>query len=149
MILHVPHLSYSMPADARDQFVLSNGELATELLLMTDVFVDELFSWSGATAVKFALSRLVVDVERFPDDSEEPMSRVGMGAIYTRTAAGGWQTKLRRPAGPSSSTVTASRAGLCHAIRTNRLPGRSSAWAPIPRTRRRRSCGRLRPSWTP
>ena len=94
MILHIPHSSYSIPADVRAQFVLSDSELSAELLLMTDAFVDELFSWPAATVVKFPLSRLVVDVERFPDDSEEPMSRVGMGEIYARTAAGGI---LRRP----------------------------------------------------
>jgi N-formylglutamate deformylase len=89
MILHVPHSSHSIPADVRDQFVLSDSELAAELLLMTDAFVDELFSWTAATVVKFPWSRLVVDVERLPNDSEEPMGRVGMGMIYTRTAAGG------------------------------------------------------------
>lgn len=96
MILHVPHSSYSIPADVRDQFVLSDSELSAELLLMTDAFVDELFSWPGATVVKFPISRLVVDVERFPDDSEEPMSRVGMGVIYTRTAAGEVLRRLLR-----------------------------------------------------
>jgi N-formylglutamate deformylase len=94
MILHVPHSSYSIPADVRDQFVLSDGELSAELLLMTDAFVDELFSWPAATVVKFPWSRLVVDVERFPEDADEPMSRMGMGIVYTRTAAGG---VLRRP----------------------------------------------------
>jgi N-formylglutamate amidohydrolase len=56
---------------------------------MTDWFVDEVFSYSAASMVRFPFSRLVVDVERFADDSEEPMSRVGMGIIYKRTAAGG------------------------------------------------------------
>lgn len=97
MILHVPHSSCSIPADVRDQFVLSDSELEAELLSMTDAFVDELFSWPAATLVKFPWSRLVVDVERFPDDSEEPMSRVGMGAIYTQTATGGVLRRALQP----------------------------------------------------
>jgi hypothetical protein len=31
---------------------------------------------------------LVVDVERFRDDSAESMSRVGMGAVYEKTQGG-------------------------------------------------------------
>jgi len=43
--------------------------------------------------MRFAVSSLVVDVERFRDDADEPVSKVGMGVIYTRTAHG---KQLRR-----------------------------------------------------
>ncbi len=88
MILHIPHSSTTIPDALREQFVLSDDELTAESVLMTDAFTDELFAVPAATEVRFSFSRLLVDVERFPDDSEEPMSKVGMGAIYTRTANG-------------------------------------------------------------
>ncbi len=88
MILHIPHSSRLIPAGLRDQFVLSDDELSTELDLMTDAFTNELFALPAATARVFPFSRLVVDVERFSEDVRESMSRVGMGMIYTRTAAG-------------------------------------------------------------
>jgi N-formylglutamate deformylase len=88
MILHIPHSSRVIPESMRDQFVLRDAELSAELTLMTDAFTDELFSLAGATILRFPISRLVVDVERFPDDADEPMSKVGMGMIYTRTTSG-------------------------------------------------------------
>ena len=55
---------------------------------MTDHYTDELFK-SCASANDFVLnfraSRLLIDVERFQNDAEEPMSSRGMGMIYTRT----------------------------------------------------------------
>lgn len=97
MILHVPHASRSVPAHVRDQFLLSDRELSAELNLLTDAFADELFSCEGAAMVRFPLSRLVVDVERLPDDAMEPMSVVGMGMIYTRTAHGRPLRRALRP----------------------------------------------------
>jgi len=94
MILHIPHSSIVIPAEYRGQFVLSDDELAAELMTLTDRHTQELFSLPGAIRVVFPLSRLVVDVERFPNDADEPMAARGMGMIYVRTASG---STLRRP----------------------------------------------------
>lgn len=94
MILHVPHSSRLIPDEYRDQFVLSDKDLSAELTLMTDAFTDELFELPDATMMRHPVSRLLVDPERFPDDALEPMSKVGMGRIYTLTADG---RQLRRP----------------------------------------------------
>jgi len=93
MILHIPHSSSVIPENLRDQIVLSDGQLAAELTLMADAFTDELFTLPEATILRFPISRLLVDVERFRDDAEEPMSKKGMGMIYTLTANG---KKLKR-----------------------------------------------------
>ncbi len=88
MILHIPHASKNIPAELRDQFLLTDVELAEEHRLLTDAFTDELFVLPGATRLQVGFSRLVIDVERFPEDDEEPMSSVGMGRVYTRTVSG-------------------------------------------------------------
>jgi N-formylglutamate amidohydrolase len=44
--------------------------------------------------VRYPVSRLVSDPERFEDDAAEGMSKVGMGVVYTRTSSG---QPLRRP----------------------------------------------------
>jgi N-formylglutamate amidohydrolase len=57
---------------------------------MTDRYTDELFALpaSAATMLRFPVSRLVVDPERFVDDADEPMAACGMGVIYTRASDG-------------------------------------------------------------
>jgi N-formylglutamate amidohydrolase len=58
---------------------------------MTDAYTDELFGAHALpqdTMVTFPISRLILDPERFLDDSVEEMARVGMGVIYTKTANG-------------------------------------------------------------
>jgi len=97
MILHIPHSSIIIPEDLRNQIVLSNNDLSAELNLMTDRFTDELFALPDATMLRFPISRLLVDVERFPDDENEPMSKVGMGMIYTHTASGRNLKRLLKP----------------------------------------------------
>lgn len=93
VIIHVPHASRRMPQDVRDHIVLTDADLEAELDAMTDAFTDTIAMQVAETAGvapwifinKF--SRLVVDPERFPDESEE-MNAVGMGAIYTKTSTG-------------------------------------------------------------
>jgi len=90
VILHVPHSSAEVPADVRPQFLLEDDDLARELRLMTDWHTDELFALppDEAVTLRFPLSRLVVDPERFEDPETERMEAVGMGAVYTRTSQG-------------------------------------------------------------
>ena len=98
MILHIPHSSDVIPENLRDQFVLSDDDLRTELLRITDAYTDELFIFTEVSIVRFPISRLLVDVERFPNDAEEPMSKKGMGMIYALTADG---EKLKRTLKPN------------------------------------------------
>lgn len=88
--MHVPHSSAEVPADVRPQFLLGDDDLARELRLMTDWHTDELFALPPAVAVtvRFPVSRLVVDPERFEDPEAERMEVVGMGAVYTKTSQG-------------------------------------------------------------
>lgn len=82
---------------------IDGEELNAELTTMTDWHTDRIAQIAAQTAVADRssavlvvvnpLSRLVVDPERFTDDSE-PMAAVGMGAVYTRCADG---SVLRNP----------------------------------------------------
>jgi N-formylglutamate amidohydrolase len=92
-VLHVPHAGRRIPPWVRQQIVLDDSALEIELGHMTDAGTDVLAERVVGSAhrrpwlVLNHLSRLVVDPERFPDD-REVMRRVGMGAVYTRTAHG-------------------------------------------------------------
>jgi N-formylglutamate deformylase len=90
LILHVPHSATLIPDDIRRDFLLNDEELQRELLLMTDAYTDDLFRLydEASCQIRFPVSRLAVDVERFEDDAHEPMSKVGMGVFYTRTHNG-------------------------------------------------------------
>ena len=83
IILHIPHASTILPSEV--EFLLGHEALAYEVDAMTDHHTDRLFDLPGAHRCVFPVSRLVVDPERFIDD---PMECVGMGVVYTHTAAG-------------------------------------------------------------
>ena len=90
IVLHIPHASKNIPDEYLKYFTLSKKDLQLELLKMTDHFTDELFNMSDPKIhqIKFSISRLLVDVERFETDDLEPMSKVGMGCIYEKTHDG-------------------------------------------------------------
>ena len=85
VILHIPHASTKIPPVVADQFILTPGELKHEINLLTDHATERIFTeaYPAAVSVVFPFSRLVVDPERFPDDSQEEMASVGMGVVYT------------------------------------------------------------------
>jgi len=102
MILHIPHSSTYIPSKLREQFMLSDDELASELLVMTDAYTDELFARPDYESIVFPFSRLLVDVERFSDNEDEPMSKVGMGMVYNKTSYG---RNLRRQLSSAERTT--------------------------------------------
>ena len=82
MILHIPHsstntLNYTFDCD-----------VSKELELLTDHDTDKLFQYDDASRLVFPVSRLICDVERFEDDQQEPMAKVGMGVCYKKTTTG-------------------------------------------------------------
>lgn len=90
VVLHIPHSSTVIAEGVRSQFALNDNELFAELDLMTDHRTDEIFCGSdpGVPAIVAPFSRLVVDVERFEQDDQEPMAKRGMGMVYGRTSNG-------------------------------------------------------------
>ena len=93
VILHAPHGGRTIPAAHLNSYVISLTELEAEKDVMTDHFTDALVgAITGASAIINGLSRFAVDVERFPDDTEE-MNAVGMGVLYTH---GSSRQEIRR-----------------------------------------------------
>ncbi|MFQ3251632.1 MAG: N-formylglutamate deformylase [Glaciecola sp.] len=87
ILLHVPHASKHIPTSLREQFTISDKELELEINKLTDHFTDWLIAPLSVPAenqVVSPISRLVVDMERFADDSLESMSQIGMGVIYEK-----------------------------------------------------------------
>ena len=107
LVLHFPHASTEIPPDLRDTFLLSEQELQVEINRITDHATDLIFqeAFPAALAAVFPISRLVVDPERFCDDSKEPMNSVGMVDLYQGNTSA---EASRGPNSLSSSTVVGS-----------------------------------------
>ena len=85
LVVHVPHASTVIPDDAWTEFLVSRQEVEAEALASADLYTDEMarLAWPNARILEAKVSRIVVDVERYDDDSREEMSEVGRGVMYT------------------------------------------------------------------
>ena len=83
VIIHIPHASITIPAEYRSDY--NQHALSHELLVMTDWYCHELFACE-AEMTNMPVSRLVCDVERFRDDTDEIMNKQGMGLYYTHSS---------------------------------------------------------------
>jgi N-formylglutamate amidohydrolase len=98
--VNLPHASSFIPAHVRNQFCLSDEELAEEQRKLVDWFIEDVFApliTAGASAVRHNVSRFVCDPERFEDDAQECMSARGMGVVYTH---GTMRQRIRREISP-------------------------------------------------
>jgi N-formylglutamate amidohydrolase len=82
LILHIPHSSTNIPF--LDGYVDDENKIQNEIVKLTDWYTDELFFSNTDTMVIAPFSRIFCDVERFENDEDEVMSKVGMGAVYER-----------------------------------------------------------------
>jgi N-formylglutamate deformylase len=107
LVIHVPHGGLVIPQREVPTFKIADDDLEAEAKLMADIGTDILARkvYKSSTIKPWAfinrLSRLVVDPERFTDESEE-MNAVGMGFSYTRTSD---QRELRVVSGGDSQRL--------------------------------------------
>ncbi len=87
ILINIPHSSTYIPPEEVGYFKTTPNIIARELAVMTDHYCDDLYD-TGHSMLRFPVSRLVCDPERFRCDDDETMSRVGMGAIYTSCSDG-------------------------------------------------------------
>ena len=88
VLLNLPHASAWIPEEYLGDFALDKAGLAQEHAAIVDWFTDELFApimEAGGCGLISRFSRLLVDTERFADDSQEVMARRGIGVLYERT----------------------------------------------------------------
>lgn len=80
LILHIPHSSVNMPL--LDGYIQDTDKIHKELIKLTDWYTDELFYSETDSMIIAPFSRIFCDVERFENDEDEIMSKVGMGVLY-------------------------------------------------------------------
>jgi N-formylglutamate deformylase len=82
LILHVPHDATSLPN--QEGFILNDEKIQQEITKLTDWYTEDLFHSETDEMIVAPFSRIFCDVERFENDDEEVMSKVGMGVLYER-----------------------------------------------------------------
>ena len=83
LILHIPHSATKIPI--KEGFILGDEIIENEIIKLTDWHTEALYSSTETERIIFKYSRIFCDPERFSDDSQEPMAKVGMGVLYEKT----------------------------------------------------------------
>ena len=82
LLLHIPHSSTYIPSN--EGYVADEYKIQNEILKLTDWYTDDLFNSEKDINIITPFSRIFCDVERFENDEEEVMAKVGMGVLYER-----------------------------------------------------------------
>lgn len=89
VVCNIPHASTIVPEWAKKDFHIEHKEIEELLEFITDIRVDELWNFvPKASKVVAKISRIILDVERYRNDEDEPMAERGMGLYYTHTPTG-------------------------------------------------------------
>ena len=90
LLVHVPHASTYIPENLRKDFIVENDLIDKESNISADLYTEQLArqAWPLATIIEAKISRIVLDVERYEDDSKEIMAQFGRGMIYTKSHDG-------------------------------------------------------------
>lgn len=90
IICNVPHSGTVIPEEFKNDFVITEKDLNEEVLYIADNYTSSLYVelLCISSSIISKISRIVLDIERFQNEEDEPMSKVGMSALYTRTSNG-------------------------------------------------------------
>jgi len=88
VVLNIPHARWEVPDAYFDRLIAPEWQWIYETLVLNDWFTDELFDIANVHRIIAPVSRLLVDTERLLPDEAEPMSRHGMGCLYTHGTQG-------------------------------------------------------------
>ena len=84
ILIHIPHSSLDCPNIFYERILIDKKKINDENIFVSDYLIDKFVPFDCNNVIKFDFSRLFCDVERFKDDSLEPMSKFGMGVIYEK-----------------------------------------------------------------
>lgn len=79
ILIHIPHASLCLPPDFWRDVMVGRKIIEKGLRFMADYKVDELARDIDCHKATAKYSRLYCDVERFINDADEPMARLGLG----------------------------------------------------------------------
>jgi len=90
IVCNIPHSSTKIPSKFLKSYLLSKKDLKFETFSLSDLYTDILFKriYKNTNYILSKISRILVDIERFENENEEPMAKVGMAALYTKTQYG-------------------------------------------------------------